>query len=157
MSKNFVPIDQFGKDHWSLLAYIETRCVDFNRGVDTCEINHDHLRCNIKQHPTLQGPRQRLAKDLGWKPSYGTRLKEFKSDKNLQRQLNQLHEHDDWDCLDDLENAGLIEVISVVNGFIKITNAGKKINTLIRDHKSAGGSFSSFELLKNNKEETVHA
>jgi hypothetical protein len=38
-----VPIELWGKDHWTTLAYIETRCVDYD-GVP----NHDHSASTLK-------------------------------------------------------------------------------------------------------------
>jgi len=49
-----VSIDKFGKDHWSLLAYLETRCVDHKGTVDK-----NHLRMNGK-YPTILKNREKL-------------------------------------------------------------------------------------------------
>lgn len=43
-----VPVEKFGKDHWSTFAYIETRCVDY-KGVP----DRDHMRCDVDRHPGL--------------------------------------------------------------------------------------------------------
>jgi hypothetical protein len=120
-----IPTDRWSKDHWSLLGYIAT-CFDG-------ELDHRRLRCNENTHPLLnRGP-----KELGWQDSYGTRLKE---------PTQTLPEHDDWDCLDDLEAAGMVEIISLVNGFVVMTHKGNEIAFRLREHKQKGGNFAGFQL-----------
>ena len=113
-------MSRWGKDHWSMLGYVTT-CFDG-------EVKRDVLRCNTKTHPLLRGRHTR------WEPIYGTRLRD-----------KQLPQHDDWDCLDDLEAAGLVEIISLVNGFIRLTKAGSDMAYALREHKRRGGGFASFE------------
>ncbi len=85
-----IPINQWGKDHWSALAYVEVRCVD-NNGV----LKNAHMRTDAKRHPLFMvrymGP--------GDGSGYPTRYKD-----------GELADHDDWDCLNDLVEAGLIAV-----------------------------------------------
>lgn len=61
----------FGKDHWSLLAYVETCCVDGQDGIGT--LDRRRLRCNENNHPLLKG----AYSPTGWQPSYSTRLAGF--------------------------------------------------------------------------------
>lgn len=42
-----IPMEQFGKDHWSLLIYIESRAVDDERHYD-----RRHMRSDGKRYPT---------------------------------------------------------------------------------------------------------
>ena len=56
-----IKIKDWGKDHWSLLAYIECRCVD-HKGI----LDKNHLR--ISNPAVSMSP-------IDWKPEYGTRLK----------------------------------------------------------------------------------
>lgn len=125
-----VESSQFGKDHWGLLAYFETRCVDY-RGI----IDPRHLRCNRKNHPHMDraglGPN-----GLAWKPEYGTIIKGGKK----------LESHDDWNCLDDLEAANLVEMIGTgINPAVKITELGMYWVGLLRKHKMSGGMYGNFE------------
>lgn len=46
-----ISIEQFGKDHWSVLAYIEDRCVNGKSGLGTLQRNR--MRCNKEKHPLL--------------------------------------------------------------------------------------------------------
>jgi len=48
----FVPMNEWSKDHFSLLAYVETCCVD-GQGI----LDHDRMRTNIPRHPGMAGPR----------------------------------------------------------------------------------------------------
>jgi hypothetical protein len=109
----FVPVDRFGRDHHSTLLYIETRCVDHGG-----KVIDENLRCDPKRHPG-HGHNGR------WDPKYGTRL----VDNTV------LSAHDDWDCIDDLEAAGLIERHgSTINPIFRLTTAGYAMaSTLRRD------------------------
>lgn len=120
-----IPPELWGKDHWSLLGYVATR---FDG-----DLKHQNLRCNIAKHPLLVGhPGQR------WQDSYSTRLKN-----------GQALGHDDWDCLDDLEAAGLVNIISLVNGIVFLTAKGNTVVFALRKHKESGGVFHTFEMPAN--------
>lgn len=118
-----VEMDKWSKDHWGLLAYVETRCVDFKG-----KLERTHLRCNENKHPLQKG-----GINPPWQTDYSTRLKE-----------GTIEGHDDWDCLEEMEDAGLIEIISMINGFVEITEKGIKVTHRIRKHKIKGGTFSTF-------------
>lgn len=87
-----IPIAQWGKDHWTLLAYIESRCVD-HRGV----LKNANMRTHGARHPLFAA--------RGYNPppdgsQYPTRYKG-----------GERSDHDDWDCLDDMVRAGLATII----------------------------------------------
>ena len=120
---------QFGKDHWSLLAYVETRAVDHRNQLD-----HEHMRTNTMTHPFLRNDAYQKSRPKHWKPSHSTRLRD-----------NMIIDgHDDWDCLDDLDDAGLVEIISLINGFVRMTDYGLAITALLRKHKASGGKYRDF-------------
>lgn len=116
-----VPIEMFGRDHWSTFGYIEVRCVDHDG-----EPAKRHMRCDSNRHPGH-------AHIAGEAPP--TRLKDG----------TEQYDHDDWDCADDLEAAGLI-VIGGTGMFpiFSMTAAGTRVAGELRAHKSTGGSFSTF-------------
>lgn len=128
---------QFGKDHWSLMAYLEIRCVD-HRG----EIDRKHLRCNIDRHPMLAWAP--YGEPQAWKSEYGTRLAGYFMGGDKRDTAKQLPGHDDWDCLDDLADNGFVEIISLVNGLITITPKGNKVAAQLREHKTKGLHFYQF-------------
>lgn len=136
-----ITISQFGRDHWSLLAYIETRTVD-HKGV----LDKNHLR--IKEEVDAAG-RTYIGPKHEWNPDWGTRLKGFAIDKNYQEIDSSLRlpNHDDLDCFDDLENAKLIENLgSGLNPAAKLTKKGIEIASKLREHKATGGNFSDFSI-----------
>lgn len=51
---------------------------------------------------------------------------------------------DDWDCVEDLEKAELLNIISLVNGFVKLTDKGFEVVADLRKHKASGRRFSNF-------------
>jgi hypothetical protein len=138
-----VTIEEFGKDHWSLLAYVETCVVDKKGGHSVPmvgEIDRDKIRCNGDRRSHLFGPRVAMAA-CKWKGEWGSRLKGY-FEKNEDRL--RLPTHDDWDCMEDMEREGLLEIMSVVNGFIIITSKGLEICKHLREHKARGGNFAGF-------------
>lgn len=141
-SVTHVSIERFGKDHWSLLAYIETCCVDSaQEGIGT--LDNRRMRCHPKhpkQHIVVHGA------GGGWQESYGTRLRGFFGPDNQTHPEHRLPDHDDWDCLDDIEAAGLVEVLNVANGFVRMTPAGIEVAAALRKHKALGGTLASFDL-----------
>jgi hypothetical protein len=119
-----IPMAKFGKDHWSTFGYIEVRIVDHG-GVP----ENQHLRCIHKRHPFF-------AHEGGDASSYPTRLKGGQMQKN----------HDDWDCLEDLEAAGLINNIGTgVNQVYRMTDVGREVAGRLRGHKGTGGTWENFE------------
>ena len=130
MSKTFVPINKFGKDHWSTFAYIETRIIDY--GGKPCR---DHMRTDRDRHPKLVGPRVFVC-DSAPNIKYPTILKDGTS----------LVDHDDWDCLEDCEHAGLLKTSGTVNRTYTLTEEGRQVAGQLREHKSTGGNYGDFEV-----------
>ena len=56
-----------------------------------------------------------------------------------------LPNHSDFDCMEDLESAGLLQNKgSGINPLIKMTAKGSLVCAAIRAHKADGGSFGNF-------------
>lgn len=123
---NTIPPSSFGRDHWSLLAYVECRAVD-DHGV----LDKRHLRC----HPTRHG--LYVAHHTRWEPTWATRA----SDGTL------IPNHDDYDVLADLEAAGYVCLLDLpTEDRVNLTKVGQLVATLLRAHKSRGGQFKDFEV-----------
>lgn len=139
-----IPMDLWGKDHWSLLGYLDCRCTD-NNGT----INGAHMRHNPAKRPMVVGSDtgrlSAMAMGVGWKPEYGTRLAGYFDAPKEERHLHQLPDHDDIDCLEDLEEAGVIKNIgSALNPLIRFTQFGHAVANKLREHKRDGGNFAEF-------------
>lgn len=118
-----ISIYEFGRDHWSLFAYVETRVVDHGGTIDK-----RHLRCIHVRHP-------HQAHRGGDASAYATRLR---GDRKLEN-------HDDWDCLDDLEAAGLVEAVGTgLYPAYLLTDFGREVAGKLRAHKGRGGQFREF-------------
>lgn len=140
MSHTPQSVSSFGKDHWSLMAYVESCCVDGKDGVGQLALAR--MRTNEVTHPLLavNGP---MCK---WQPTWGTRLFGFFAAEqgSPERAALQLTAHDDWDCLDDLAAAGFVEILSMANGAVRMLPAGLKVSAALREHKATGGMFAHF-------------
>lgn len=125
-----VKLENFGRDHWSVLAYIETIVVD-NNGVP----DFNCMRTSASRHPHLLGSAQKSLLKNGGYAEYPTRL------KNSEELLN----HDDWDCIEDLAGAGIIIINGTgLNPQYALTKSGREVVAKLRQHKGEGDSFSSF-------------
>lgn len=121
-----VPVAQFGKDHWSLFGYIETRIVDCRGAVDA-----RHMRTDPDLHPGLAVN----GDGANYTQKYPTKL----------ARSEELADHDDWDCADDLVEAGLLDDTGTgINRRYALTPLGKKVASALRYHKGRGGSFATF-------------
>lgn len=122
-----ISMEKWGKDHWSTFAYIETLAVD-NGGFAIPE--HQRMRTNEKIHPHLVGTS--LGNSGG--SQYPTRLKD-----------GEIQGHDDWDCLDDaIEEGLLVDVGTGLNRCYKLTKYGQKVASALRTHKQEGKTFTEF-------------
>lgn len=158
MSPSFVPVEKFCKDHWSAFGYVESCCVDGTDGIGQVDLKK--MRCNAGKRPLM-------GSNFMWRQSWGTRLQGFfefpdRSDfAKAQAAGLQLLEHDDWDCMDDLEAAGFIEVISHTQGAARMTPLGHEVAAALRKHKCEGGMFATFvwrgAVAAAGKQEVSHA
>lgn len=119
-----IHIANWGKDHWSTFAYAETLAVD-NKGIIIPEATK--MRTNHKIHPFFMNPID------------GSKYPTESRNGDI------LHGHDDWDCLDDaVKNGLLIDIGTGINRVFKLTERGRTVANLLRDHKSKGGKFEDF-------------
>lgn len=139
-STDYITVDRWGKDHWSLLAYIETREVD-HKGI----LDGDHMRCNQRLHREMVG-RVSVARGHDGSEKYPTRTKD-----------GDVPNHDDWSCLEDIVAAGLAQawlqekyhnvIIGSHIAKIKLTDAGRELAEQVRRHKANGGNYGNFEMM----------
>lgn len=128
-------INQFGKDHWDLFTHIEYRIMNHQGRLSLV-----HLRV---KNPALQ---QNMMGINMWKAEYGTRLFGYwNKDGSVNSKLRILN-HDDFDCLDDLEEAGLIKSFGTgLNPVYKLTKKGVKVVGLLTLHKQEGKNYADFK------------
>ncbi len=141
-----IPMKKFGKDHWSLLAYIEYRVMNHNGVLDKAQLR-------IK-NPALQNTGQTFTMTQDWKPEYGSRLFGYwNKDKSKNKELL-ISNHDDYDCLDDLEKAKLVKSFGTgLNPAYKLTKFGSKVMGELTLHKQDGKNFAEFVFSKKGEKE----
>lgn len=137
---DYVSVDRWGKDHWSLLAYLESVAVDYGGKVDNLKMRVDpRVHLKFAHHASRYG---------GDSPSY------LKGGERLEK-------HDDFSCMEDLVAAEFIHAFTkdkseseidnaVVHGGlmscrIELTDMGRVVSAALRKHKSDGGQFAEFE------------
>ena len=127
-----IKMENWGKDHWSTFAYVETLCVEGIGGVGIPDKNK--MRCDSSKHPGLIGSTNNMLGLYDDKTTYPTRLK-----------TGEINNHDDWDCIDDMEEYGLIKTMGTgMNPAYLLTKIGSIVSHEIRVHKANGGNFSNF-------------
>lgn len=120
-----VPVENFGKDHWSTLLYVESRCVDYEGRPDRA-----HMRTDVDRHPHLRGQRN------SHKTKYPTQIRD-----------GVLPDHDDWDCVEDLIAAGFMEDLGTgVQPLWKLTPKGWKVAGALRQHRAKGDACATFRV-----------
>ncbi len=134
---DYVPVEQFGKDHWSTFAYLETRAVDHSGVVENAR-----MRVHARLHREFVHP---MFASINDGSAYPTRLKD-----------GELPSHDDYSCLEDMVAAGLLTAEWRVKYHgrtfgnsecrVRLTARGQGIAAKLRAHKMSGGSFSDFRL-----------
>jgi len=128
ITQDTINVEQFSKDHWSTLVFVETRCVD-NKGI----LDKDRMRCNMNRHAALRG--QQRSSNHKWD---GEKLGTILSDGTV------LSEHDDWDCLIDMAKVGFVAIIDIDLGIVSLTDRGWKFAHQLRRFIAEGGKYRDF-------------
>ena len=137
-----IPMSKWGTDHWSTLSYLETLAVD-NRGL-AVPVNA-RMRTNEKRHPHLVGVGM-MAGSIGVS-KYPTILKD-----------GEVKGHDDWDCVDDIIEDGLLEDVGTgLNRSYKFTKLGKEVMAKLRQFKMDGGNYGDFVFVIEEKAQGLKA
>lgn len=140
----------YGKDHWSLLGFIETCCVDSIDDIGVLDIGHMRVRHGLglgEKHSEIRSRPK-------WKDELGTRLSGYFKEGKTTDESRRLPDHDDLDCFDDIEAAGYIENMGTgLNPACKMTELGHEVAAKLRQHKANGNHFATFKI--NPKEETA--
>ena len=133
----FVPLEQWGKDHYTTLLYAETRAVDYRGKLDNA-----HMRCDPRLHRDFANT------NLGGQVIGGTsptRLKE-----------GELANHDDWSCLEDMAALGWVRIwwhqayrmpVGGSVAKIELTEEGWRQAHALRRHMASGGRSGEFQSL----------
>lgn len=129
---SFVSLELWGKDHWSTLAYIETKLVD---GDGYCLQFDPHMRQNRRTFRVLAEGAANVRNGVAMSPEHGSRLADD----------TYLPWHDDWCCVQDMVEAGLFQPGEWEPGFpLILTEKGLAFANALRNHKATGGTFSNF-------------
>ena len=108
-------------------------------------LDKNHLR--IKNPVVKAATTRSIIGPTTWNPKWGTRLLGyFTPDGEENNEDKKLPDHDDLDCLDDLEEAGLIDNLgSGLHPMKQLTKYGKEIAAQLRAHKSNGEHYFTFK------------
>ena len=129
-----IEMERWGRDHWSLLAYIESRCVNGIGGIGTPE--HVRIQTNLNRHPGMAN----YSPVTGGKidgSEWGIRLANGETLPGP--------DYDEWDCIDDLEIQGLILNIGTgINPSYSMMPFGKVVASKYRAFRASGGHVNDF-------------
>lgn len=99
--KQTVPMDRWGKDHWTTLLYLETVCVDHRGKIEPLKMRTS--RRNSRLAGKLHGETHIMGKD-----EYPTRLKPTQVERAEFDRVDLVGGHDDWECMNDMADLGLL-------------------------------------------------
>jgi hypothetical protein len=129
-------MEQWGKDHWSTFAYLETCAVD-GHGI----IQNAHMRCHARLH------RPFVHLGFGGVPNDGSKY------PTLLKDGVEVQRHDDWSCLEDMVAAGLLrswfqmrsgEYFGHGVAKIELTPLAWDIAGQLRTYRGEGGNYATF-------------
>lgn len=139
---DLLPMDVWGKNHWSTLAYIETVMVEtggFEVGFDArMTQNRRHFRVMSEQNPKPIRPGRSISMSFAkpMDPQYSTML------NNGQ----QVEGHDDWCCVQDFAASGLLTTSEFEpKDVLHLSEQGQAVCAALRVHKQKGGNFAEFK------------
>lgn len=136
--KQPVPQERWGKDHWTTLLYLETVAVD-RRG----KVEHAKMRTsrrNWRLAGIVHGQANIFEKD-----KYPTRLRPVRVERAAYDRVDLIGGHDDWECLQDLADAGLLKWTVDTNHStpfpvtVELTDAGREAASEARKRKEQTG------------------
>lgn len=145
-----VPMRLWGKDHWSMLGYVEAEMVEsgmFQVGFDArIRQNRRNVRVMAQECPRPKRAKPTsLGQYGGWDEKYRTRLNDGSEAAN----------HDDWCCVQDMAAEGLFasthktprpiaqeDVEPKVK--LRLSEKGQRLAAALRQHKATGGQFGNF-------------
>lgn len=138
-----VPMNLWGKDHWSTLAYIETVMVDhggFQIGLDP------HMRSNRRNFRVMS---QECPNPKRTKRGMANLAMVMDIEKHSSRLSDgsTISGHDDWCCVQDMAELGLFTCgqDDVEPGVtLHFSPFGRDIANKLREHKASGGNFANF-------------
>ena len=151
LEDGYVPEAQFGRDHFTSLAYVETVlvvCGGFLMGADArMRLGRRHYRVMLQECP------RPLRTGL-------TRPETVVMDRE---QGSRLHDgtvvvgHDDWHCIQDMAEAGYfmtgkrnspVQVATAEDiepkAWLHLSPRGREVLNALRDFKATGGSYAQF-------------
>lgn len=130
-----IPLSRWGKDHWTTLLYVETRCVD-HKGLPQAEHMRSEPGRPRRGHFKIVDGEERM------RPSSESRARRYPTRLN---DGTEVFGHDDWDCASEMESAGLLlwEGTSMAPVF-KLTDLGWQIVGELRRWRAEGKSSASF-------------
>lgn len=127
---DLIPFSNWGRDHWSTLAFIETVMVEKGSFPIMGDARMRSNRRNFRVMPAANA----MCMDL----ESGSLLADGTTVKG----------HDDWCCIQDFAAEGLLDKAQEeidIGETIKFSDLGISIAHKLREHKIKGGSFGTFK------------
>lgn len=125
---DIIPMNKWGRDHWSTLAFVATVMADRGQFVMTGDARMRSNRKNFQAMPSTNG--------IVMRKEHGSRLSDGSS----------VEDHDDWCCIQDFAAEGLLTVEEIdVGERFRFSNKGQALVTSLLTHKMKGGTFSNYK------------
>jgi hypothetical protein len=111
----------WGEAHWAVFRYAAS-----------LDIDPERMRCNPEEHPehAVEGGQV-------WE----------EGDDTITR-VGYIRGHDDWSCLHDIVESGLLRIVSIEKGKYTTTNKGVFVLSMLQNHLNSDGDLRTFRLRK---------
>lgn len=134
----YLPETVFGKDHWTVLMYAHTHCLQSGFRV----VLDAHMRHNRRNYRVLRSSAAHLQAATRSSQQWARVMEAGHATLTFDGSL--VEGHDDWDCCQDLVEAGYLEGEVEPLEYLKITEKGMKAVSEITLHKQSGGAYRTF-------------
>lgn len=143
-TERYIPMAEWGRDHWRQLAYVEAIAVDmggFQVGFDPrMTANRRHFRVMYEQCPE--------PKRASHLPAFRAMVMRPEHASRMAGGVQPDPQHDDWCCVQDFAAEGLFTVgpEGVEPGeFLHLSPKGLDLVGALRKFKAAGGQYAQFQ------------
>jgi hypothetical protein len=125
-----IPPEAWGRDHFSTLLYVETCVVDRQGRCEGVRMRHSSRRPGM----------------IGWGSGAPICVRSDERPTRL-RDGSTVHLHDDWDCVSDMEYAGLIVRHGTgIQPVLSLSSYGWAVAHALRIHRAHGGGLDTFDV-----------
>lgn len=147
-SSGDIPMDNWSDDHWRLLVLMaDVHLATAEGGIPV--MDYDRMRINPSSHIVHCATCDADQANRAWNAYGGTMTRRPSSDVDTERRPGEvdwrISYHDDFDCVEELEAEGMLDILSTAKGEYKMTVRGLDMADRLRSHVATGRPIRDFD------------